>query len=94
MSAYVIVRAKILDVAGMKPYFSQADAVVAKYGGHTIARGPVDVLEGDDDGRLAAVIEFPDKDKLVEFWHSPEFKKLVELRQKYSKVIAVAVAGI
>jgi uncharacterized protein (DUF1330 family) len=94
MPAYVIVRAQIIDAAGMKPYFTQADAVVARYGGRTIARGPVDVLEGDDDGRFAAVIEFPDKEKLLAFWHSPEFKKLIELRQKYSKVIAVAAAGV
>lgn len=89
MSAYIVVRASVFDAEGMKGYRDQVPAVVAKYGGRFLVRGPSAVLEGDDDGRHTVVLEFPDMEKLNGFWNGPEYSELKTLRRKYSNVVAV-----
>ncbi len=94
MSAYVVIRVRIFDPAALRPYFTQVDAVIENYGGRVLARGTGEILEGEDDARLAVVIAFPDMGRLRAFWHSPEAAPLFELRRRHSNVVAVAVAGV
>jgi len=83
MPAYMIVTADIADrekfISG---YGAAAGALVAKFGGKYVLRGPgADLLEGDfGDGASMVISEWPDKDAARAFWNSPEYAEVKKLR--------------
>ena len=76
MTAYMIVTAKIADrdafIAG---YGAAAGALVEKFGGKYVLRGPgAQLLEGSfGDGASMVISEWPSKEAALTFWHSPEY---------------------
>jgi uncharacterized protein (DUF1330 family) len=94
MSAYIIIRARIFDLEPMRSYFAAIDTVIRQHGGRFLVRAPASVLEGDDDGRFAVILEFPDSGKVHSFWNSTEAQPLFEMRRKHSSVVAVTAVGI
>jgi len=84
MPAYMIVTAKIADRdAFISGYGAAAGALVAKFGGRYILRGPgAELLEGDfGDGASMVISEWPDKDTAKAFWDSPEYTEAKKLRE-------------
>lgn len=84
MPAYMIVTAKIADRdAFIQGYGAAAGALVAKFGGRYILRGPgAELLEGDfGDGASMVISEWPDKDIAKAFWNSPEYADAKRLRE-------------
>ncbi|MEP3110805.1 MAG: DUF1330 domain-containing protein [Erythrobacter sp.] len=83
MPAYMIVTATIKDrdafIAG---YGATAGALVAKFGGKYILRGPgAELLEGGFGAGASMVIsEWPDKAAALKFWNSPEYGEAKKLR--------------
>jgi uncharacterized protein (DUF1330 family) len=79
----MIVIAKIKDrdafIAG---YGAAAGALVAKFGGTYVLRGPgAELLEGDfGDGASMVISEWPDKDAAKRFWNSPDYAEAKKLR--------------
>ncbi|WP_298468719.1 DUF1330 domain-containing protein [uncultured Erythrobacter sp.] len=83
MPAYMIVTAKIADRdAFIQGYGATAGALVAKFGGRYILRGPgAELLEGDfGDGASMVISEWPDKAAAKTFWNSPEYGEAKKLR--------------
>jgi uncharacterized protein (DUF1330 family) len=89
MPAYMIVTAKIRDrdafIAG---YGAAAGALVEKFGGKYVLRGPgAELLEGDfGDGASMVISEWPDKATAKAFWNSPEYEEAKKLRQGIADV--------
>jgi uncharacterized protein (DUF1330 family) len=89
MPAYMIVTAKIKDrdafIAG---YGAEAGALVEKFGGKYVLRGPgAELLEGDfGDGASMVISEWPDKQTAKAFWHSPEYAEARKLRDGIADV--------
>lgn len=84
MPAYMIVTAKISDRdAFISGYGAAAGALVAKFGGKYVLRGPgADLLEGDfGDGASMVISEWPDKAAARAFWDSPEYREVKKLRE-------------
>lgn len=85
MPAYMIVTAAIRDrdafVAG---YGKEAGALVARFGGKYVLRGPgAQLLEGGwGDGASMVISEWPDKASALAFWNSPEYAEVKRLRDK------------
>ncbi len=83
MPAYMIVTASIKDrdkfISG---YGATAGALVEKFGGRYILRGPgAELLEGEfGDGASMVISEWPDKEAAKIFWNSPEYAKAKKLR--------------
>ncbi len=83
MPAYMIVTASIKDrdafIAG---YGAIAGALVAKFGGKYILRGPgVELLEGGfGEGASMVISEWSDKAAALKFWNSPEYSEAKKLR--------------
>ncbi|WP_417613937.1 DUF1330 domain-containing protein [Parasphingorhabdus sp.] len=83
MPAYMIVTANIKDrdkfISG---YGATAGALVEKFGGRYILRGPgAELLEGQfGDGASMVISEWPDKETAKKFWNSPEYAKAKMLR--------------
>lgn len=84
MSAYMIVIAKISDRdAFINGYGRVAGALIEKFGGRYVLRGPgAELLEGDfGDGGSLVISEWPDKGAAREFWNSPEYAEAKKLRE-------------
>lgn len=83
MTAYMIVTAKITDrEAFISGYGAAAGALVEKFGGKYVLRGPgAELLEGGFGGGASMVIsEWPSKEAARAFWNSPEYAEAKKLR--------------
>jgi uncharacterized protein (DUF1330 family) len=52
------------------------------------------VLEGDWQPRRVVILEFPDVARLKAWYHSPEYRPLIEIRKRTSITDMVIVEGI
>tara|TARA_R110000765_G_scaffold59786_3_gene115953 strand:+ start:1937 stop:2242 length:306 start_codon:yes stop_codon:yes gene_type:complete len=89
MAAYMIVTAKIKDRdAFISGYGAAAGALVEKFGGKYVLRGPgAQLLEGDfGDGASMVISEWPDKEAATAFWNSPEYAEAKKLREDIADV--------
>lgn len=94
MPAYIIAQVRVTDPERYADYRAGVPAVVEKYGGRFLVRGPsVEVLEGSHDGRRVVILEFATMAKLRAFWDSPEYSALRALRQSASEGDLWAVDG-
>jgi uncharacterized protein (DUF1330 family) len=83
MPAYMIVTAKIADrEAFINGYGATAGALVEKFGGKYVLRGPgAQLLEGSfGDGASMVISEWPTKEAALTFWNSPEYGQAKLLR--------------
>jgi uncharacterized protein (DUF1330 family) len=89
MPAYMIVTAKIADRdAFIKGYGAAAGALVEKFGGKYVLRGPgAELLEGEfGDGASMVISEWRDKAAAKAFWDSPEYAEAKKLREGVADV--------
>ncbi|MGD1957055.1 MAG: DUF1330 domain-containing protein [Sphingomonadales bacterium] len=89
MAAYMIVTAKIADrEAFINGYGKAAGALVEKFGGRYVLRGPgATLLEGDfGDGASMVISEWPDKAAAMAFWNSPDYAQAKKLRDGIAEV--------
>ena len=95
MPAYLIADIEIVDAAGFEEYRKHVPAVLAAHGGRYLVRGgTTEVLEGGWAPRRAVIVEFPSLAALKAFYDAPEYRWLLELRQRTTKTNLVAVEGI
>lgn len=84
MTAFMIVTANIADrdafIAG---YGAAAGALVERFGGRYVLRGPgAQLLEGQfGEGASLVISEWPSKAAALAFWHSPEYAEARKLRE-------------
>ena len=84
MTAYMIVTARISDrEAFIHGYGAAAAALVERFGGKYVLRGPgAELLEGAfGDGASMVISEWPDKTAAKAFWNSPEYSEAKKLRE-------------
>ncbi|ASK88895.1 DUF1330 domain-containing protein [Sphingorhabdus sp. SMR4y] len=89
MPAYMIVTANIKDRhAFISGYGAAAGALVERFGGKYVLRGPgAELLEGDfGDGASMVISEWPDKAAAKAFWDSPEYQEAKKLRANIAEV--------
>lgn len=84
MPAYMIVAAAIADrQAFIDGYGKAAAALVTRFGGRYVLRGPgAQLLEGAwGDGASVVISEWPDRAAARRFWDSPEYAEVKRLRE-------------
>lgn len=95
MPAYLIADIQITEPVGYEEYRRGVAPTIAKYGGRFIARGgSTQVLEGQWNPNRVVVLEFPSIERLKEWYDSPEYRPLRDLRQRTSEANMVLVDGI
>ena len=95
MAAYFIVNIQITNEVQYQAYRQQVAPVVQKHGGRFLVRGGAHrVLEGDWNPSRLVVLEFPSMADAERFYHSPEYKPLLALRQSASHSNVVLVEGV
>ena len=94
MTAYMIVTAAISDRDRfINGYGKTASALVEKFGGRYVLRGPgAELLEGDfGDGAAMVISEWPDKESARRFWNSPEYAEAKKLREGIAECQVVII---
>ena len=95
MTAYILIRVNVTDLERYREYMAVTPAILAKYQGRFIARGGESVtLEGPEETRRLALVEFPDLDLAKAFYASPEYQAAKALRDGASEAEFVALDGL
>lgn len=95
MAAYMILRSTISDPTAMSRYRDAVMPLIARFGGRHIVRGaPIEVLEGRQEDRRLSIFEFPSLEAVHDFWNSPDYGPVKELRRGAAEFDIWAVAGV
>jgi len=93
---YLIVEAKVSDVAAYEIYKGLAQLAIAQYGGRYLVRGGVaEILEGKwtNIPRLV-IVEFDSVEQAKCFYHSPEYHTARQSRERAAEMNILVVAGV
>jgi uncharacterized protein (DUF1330 family) len=94
MSAYMIVIARIHDRERfMADYAADAAAMIERYGGRYLARGPGVPLENVEPGAAVVISEWPDAEAIHAFWNSDEYAALKAKRASLADAQVLIVGG-
>ncbi|MEU8705128.1 DUF1330 domain-containing protein [Streptomyces sp. NPDC048565] len=94
MSAYVIVNVDVLDEEAGLVYAAVAQKSILDHGGHYLVAGSTpEPVEGAWDSARFMVIEFPDMDRIREWYDSPEYRRAREIREGKARVGMLFVEG-
>mgnify|MGYP000884929693 FL=1 len=95
MAAYIYGNIEITDPALYEQYRAEVPAVIAAHGGRYLVRGgATEVLEGQAAPQRQVILEFPDMARLKGFYFSPEYQRLVAIRQRASRGHLLAIEGM
>jgi uncharacterized protein (DUF1330 family) len=94
MAAYVIVNVKTSNPVEYERYKEMAQKTVADFGGRYLARGgQMTVLEGSWQPTRIVVLEFPSYERAHQWWHSQDYARAKELRQRLATTDLLIVDG-
>ncbi|MEU9115799.1 DUF1330 domain-containing protein [Streptomyces sp. NPDC048483] len=96
MTAYVIVDAEVLDEERARAYRALAEPSIALHGGRYLVQGTVpEAAEGSwpSPSRVMTVVEFPDMDRLKEWYTSREYKQAKAARRTAIELRLLFVEG-
>ena len=83
MKAYVIAAETVKDEAMFAEYRNSVPATIEAFGGKFIARGGnLTFLEGEWPHPRLVIIEFPSRKAAEDWYNSPEYRKIIDLRLK------------
>jgi uncharacterized protein (DUF1330 family) len=95
MAAYLVAQVRIHDPKTYQTYREAVPALVDRFGGRFRARGgELEVLEGEWPMPRLVIIEFQSRDAARLFYDSPEYQKILPLRQGASEGNLVIVEGV
>ncbi len=94
MTAYMIALVDVTDPDAYQEYAKRTPAAVEKYGGRFVVRGGRQVvLEGEPGPSRTVVIEFPNLERIEEFFNSPEYQEAKAFRKGAATARFLAVEG-
>ena len=94
MAAYIIADIDVTDPAGFEEYRQQVSPMIAKWGGKYLVRGgSMEKVEGDWAPKRLVVLEFESLERAKEFYHSEEYRPVMEIRHKTAVSNLVIVEG-
>lgn len=95
MAAYLLAEIEVTDPDGFEAYRREVPAVIARFGGRYLARGgPARMLEGPRAARRTVLLEFPDMAALEAFYGGPEYRPLLQLRQRSADSEVLIFEGV
>ncbi|WP_328396943.1 DUF1330 domain-containing protein [Nocardia sp. NBC_00416] len=94
MSAYVIVNAEVLDEEAGWAYAPVAQKSILEHGGRYLVAGPTDEpVEGAWDAPRILIIEFPDMDRIRQWYDSPDYRRARQIRDGKVRVQMLFTEG-
>lgn len=85
MKSFIIVDITMLNKEKLADYSAAAVNTFTQYSAEIVAKGPIEILHGTSEFHSKVVIQFPDKDSAVNWYKSPEYQKLISLRDQGMK---------
>ena len=94
MAAYIYANVEVTDPDAYETYRAEVPALIAAHGGRYLVRGgAVTVLEGSGVPQRQVILEFPDMGQLQAFYRSPDYQRLIAVRQGASNATLWAIEG-
>ena len=91
MAAFFIATIKIKNAEKFQEYGSKVPATIAAFGGELVTRGQVkNVLAGNANNQVGAVVSFPDMEALQGWYDSADYQALIPLREEAAEAMIVA----
>ncbi len=95
MPAYLIANVEIKDAEKFKDYTKAALPVVKQLGGKFLVRGgDFEICEGGWNPKRLVLVEFESMEKAKQFYNSPEYTAIKDLRQSSAYTEWVFVDGL
>ena len=95
MSAYILIRVAVTDWERYRRYMALTPDILARFQGRFIARAGESVtLEGPEENRRLALVEFPTLELAKAFYASPEYQAAKALREGACEAEFVALEGL
>ena len=94
MPVYMIIESKVKNLEKYQQYLSQVPPIIAKHGGHYLARGGrITSLLGDWKPERMIVLEFPSEADIQDWLSSAEYRAIAPLREAGAEIRAVVLSG-
>ena len=95
MPAYLIANVDIKDTEKFKDYMKATPSVIKQFGGKFLVRGgDFEICEGSWNPKRLVLVEFESMQKAKQFYNSPEYKAIKDLRQSSAYTEWVFVDGL
>ncbi len=82
MSAYIIVDLTPVNIEKMAVYSAQAAKTLVGYQGEFLSKGSVESLHGSASHTTKVIIQFPSKEKAVNWYNSEQYQAVIPLRDE------------
>jgi uncharacterized protein (DUF1330 family) len=93
--AYMLIEARITDMARFGRYTQAIIPIVQRHGGrYIVMRGARETLEGDYGDTRVVVSEWPSLDAARAFWNDPEYREAVKLREGTGEFRILLMEGV
>ena len=91
----MIVHATVNNPDKFKVYSESAAPTLKSFGAEILFKGKVtEVLTGEHQHKMSAVMKFPDKKGIKDWYDSDSYQALIPLRDSAAKVIFISVDEI
>jgi uncharacterized protein (DUF1330 family) len=95
MPAYLIANVDVKDAGKFKDYMKATPSVIKQFGGKFLVRGgDFEICEGSWNPKRLVLVEFESMQKAKQFYNSPEYKAIIDLRQSSAYTEWVFVDGL
>ena len=95
MAAYLITQVKITDPVEFKKYLKAFVAQLESFPGKTLATtDDIKVLEGEWPEGRTVIMEFPSKEKALEWYESKEYQEIAKIRLRSSEGTMILFDGL
>ena len=85
MAAYMLVEVSIHSPLLYEKYKEKTPAILQAFDGNFVLRGmPVEALEGTWDHDRLVLLEFPNREKALAWYHSAAYQEAKQIRDKAS----------
>ncbi|WP_213737900.1 DUF1330 domain-containing protein [Bradyrhizobium sp. dw_411] len=84
MRSIVVNELTVTDPVKYKIYQDQVPATLALFGGQYVSRGTPEPIIGEAPSPRVVVLEFPSREKALAWFHSPEFQRILAIRNEAS----------
>jgi len=82
MAALIIIDLTPTDKNKLSAYSVMASETLIPYEGEFIAKGPIEKLHGESLFQTKVVIQFPDRDKAINWYRSKAYQEIIPLRDQ------------
>jgi uncharacterized protein (DUF1330 family) len=84
MKSIIVNELRVTDAVKYRIYQDQVPATLAPFGGKYVSRGIPEAIQGETPSPRVVVLEFPSREMALGWFHSPEFQRILAIRNESS----------